>query len=274
MSHHWSPSHTWHRPPPLAPQNESRLGMSLRAGPSQSGRRLWTGSTRALSRKVRSLGWRVRTALSPEQIASFRLQDGSRFDYPLKSVIGWSLATRRFETAEVDFALRHLKPGDVFVDVAANGGLFALVAARRVGHTGRVFAFEPAARELELLAHNVRVNDAGNVTIIRKAVGDRSGTARLGISADGAMSSLAKTDHPGQHIVDWQTVEMVTLDEFCLDQGVERVDFLKVDVEGAERLVFAGARRTLQQNPHAIILFEGADVNAAGFGYTVRELFE
>ncbi|MEW5926323.1 MAG: FkbM family methyltransferase [Gemmatimonadota bacterium] len=225
-----------------------------------------------LKRRFLSLVWRLRCRLDPEQTASFRLEDGSRFDYPLKSIVGWCLFTGRFEVPELKFLRERVRPGSTFLDVGANGGLYTVLASGLVGERGRVFSFEPGAEQLRLLERNVELNGLRNVTIVRSAVGDRRGEVQLGVSRDGAMSSLARTDHPAQDIVGWQPVEMITLDEFAREAGLDRVDFLKVDVEGAEKLVFGGARGLLAENPSLVVMFEAADVNAGAFGYSAREL--
>src|SRR6185312_8497302 len=117
-----------------------------------------------------------------------------------------------FETAELRFIQERLRPGDVFVDIGANGGIYTVIAAKKVGASGRVLAFEPGPRNLELLKRNLALNGLTNVTIVPKAVSNTAGAAALAISRDGAMNSLAKTSHAGQRIEKWETVETTTLD--------------------------------------------------------------
>jgi FkbM family methyltransferase len=227
--------------------------------------------SRLSRRSLRSLFWRAHCLVAPSTLATFRLPAGGRFDYPLKSLIGWALYTGCFEQSEVKFVLRTLKPGDTFVDVGANGGFYTVLSALQVGPTGHVYAFEPGDREAALLQHNVDVNGLGNVTIVRRAVSDVHGTATLGISADGAMNSFARTRHPGQHIVGWQSVPVTTLDRFAEDSHVARIDFVKIDVEGAERLVIHGAQQILARPYDIAILFEASELNASAFGYSVAD---
>src|SRR5437879_3937805 len=79
-----------------------------------------------------------------------------------------------FESTERKFVNAFLRPGDVFVDVGANIGLFTLVAALRVGSTGRVFAFEPTSETFERLVANVRLNKFTNVSPHRVALSDEN----------------------------------------------------------------------------------------------------
>ncbi len=219
-------------------------------------------------RACRRLIWEIRCIAAPNRCATFRLVDGSRFDYPIKSAIGYGLSMAAFETAEIAFMRGLLQPGDVVFDVGANAGLFTVIAARQVGANGRVYAFEPGQRELELLHHNVSINNLTNITIIPYAISDRNGTAQFAVASDGALSSLGKTNHPEQKIIGWETVQTITLDSFAKDQGIARVDFLKIDVEGAERSVVRGAAAILADNPRLNVLFESDLRNTDCFGYT------
>lgn len=215
--------------------------------------------------------WWLYCAIFPDKIARFVLTDGSRFDYPLRTSIGQGLFIGAFETAEVEFVRRSLKPGDIFLDVGANGGLYTVIAAKLVSPGGHVYAFEPGQRELELLRHNIAINGLENVTVIERAVSNKTGLARFAISRDGAMNSLAQNKHPAQQIIEWQTIQTTTLDDFITEFGLTRVDFIKIDVEGAERFVFQGAPRLLGANNEITLLFETANSNVDGFHYSVQE---
>lgn len=216
--------------------------------------------------------WRLQCLISPNQIPTFRLCDGSSFDYPLKSAIGRSLFSGSFEKSEVKFVQRSLKPGDIFLDVGANAGFYTIIAAKQVGETGHVYAFEPSPRELKLLRHNLQINKLGNVTIVERAVSNAEERTQFAISQDGAMNSLLKTEHHLQKIQDWQTIESTTLDSFVREFNVASINFIKVDVEGAEKLVFEGASRILSSKNKIIVLFEASDSNIVSFGSSAKEM--
>lgn len=225
-----------------------------------------------INERVRDYLWRLACLGQHDRIATFTLPDGSRFDYPFHSAIGGLMFIKGFEKAELEFVRSALQPGDVFLDIGANGGIYTLVAARRVGPCGHVFAFEPGQRELALLRRNVQLNQLDNVTIIDEALSDRTGTARFAVSLDGAMNSLAQNKHPWQKIQSWENVSTITLDEAMLKYRIPKVDFIKLDVEGAERLILAGAKKLMSSTEPLTMLFEAADSAAAGFGYTAPEL--
>jgi hypothetical protein len=94
------------------------------------------------------------------------------------------------------------------------------------------------------------------------------------ISRDGAMNSLARSSHPGQQIVGWQTVEVITLDDFVRQLRIERVAFIKIDGEGAGKLVLEGARSLLYSANPPTILCEFCDLTASGFQSSGRDLWD
>ena len=239
----------------------------LAAGVSIVGMFGFSGFRMALLNKL----WRVRCILKPG-LANFTLPDGSNFVYPADSIIGFSLFNGSFESTELHFIQERLRPGNIFLDIGANGGVYTVLAAKRVGQEGHVYAFEPDPRNLALLRQNVELNRLSNVTIVTKAVSNTVGTAQFAISHDGAMNSLAKNEHAGQQIEKWETVPTTTLDAALRELNVTRVDVIKIDVEGAERLVLDGARETLSAHREVTILFESANIASRSFNYSARQI--
>lgn len=224
--------------------------------------------------RARLAGWHVLTRLVGERDYRFTLPDGSVLDYPLKSAVGKHLFAGGFESAEVTFVLSRLKAGDVVLDVGANGGVYTLLAAKAVGDAGHVYAFEPDKQALRLLRHNLELNAVTNVTVVPAAVSNHAGEASFAVADDVAMGSLADIERPDQRIGRWETVETVRLDDMIDRFGIRSVDFIKMDVEGAEKLALEGATGLLSSaRAPAAILFEAFDANARAFGYAVEVLF-
>jgi FkbM family methyltransferase len=226
------------------------------------------------SRRLKSLYWQLKCITLSDKLFLFTLRDGSHFHYPLDTAIGKSLFIGEFEKQEIQIVENLLKKGDTFVDIGANGGFYTVIASKIVGNSGHVYAFEPGIEELELLRKNISSNNLNNVTIIEKAVSNIKGTTQFAISKDGAMNSLLKTDHPDQKVKEWRDVEVTTLDDTVEELSIKKVDFIKIDVEGAEKLVFEGANYTLFSDKNAVILFESCSVNAPSFGYSTEELLK
>jgi FkbM family methyltransferase len=131
---------------------------------------------------------------------------------------------------KVSACLRELlQPGMVFCDVGANLGVFTLLAARQVGPTGQVFSFEPVPANFDVLQRNVEINQFRNVTCIPKAVAQCNGVSKLYLSQYCGSHSLI--DHPAASSGEVLEIETVRLDSIS---NLDRIDVLKIDVEGAE----------------------------------------
>ncbi len=148
--------------------------------------------------------------------------------------------THTYEPHVTEQLMRHIKPGTCFVDIGANVGYYSILAADA---GAKVWAFEPNARNVWLLSKNARLNDL-SIMVMPYALAD---SARLMIydplDGNGAVSNLSE-DHPpaaGQEII-----RTTTLDDAM---GTLNVDVIKIDVEGAEALVFRGASQILKGRP-------------------------
>jgi FkbM family methyltransferase len=143
---------------------------------------------------------------------------------------------------EIQNALkRELKAGDVVYDVGANAGFFTLIAARLVGPGGKVVAFDPAPENCDCIHQQVALNGIDPYcTAVAKAVGGAAGTATFSFAASGSPMGHLGGAQDGERSVQ---VEVTTLDDAVEAYG--RPTFIKLDVEGAEGEVMAGARRLL-----------------------------
>ena len=159
-------------------------------------------------------------------------------------------ASGRVET-EVQHVLREtVRPGDVFFDVGANVGFFTLLAARLVGPSGTVVAFEPQPENLEALRGNVSLNGFSNVIVDPRAVSGSSGsgvldwrnppTARL---VDGGEA------HSGRSF----SVRTTSIDDYVADNPGHVPRMVKIDVEGHELDVIRGMKRTLLEHGPTIL---------------------
>jgi len=132
----------------------------------------------------------------------------------------------------------------VFVDVGANTGIFSLKAAKCLGGAGLVIAIEPSVDMLAMLAYNVRANSFTNVRIRNLCIGDRTGEHALWLNKNKTVAfSLVKTAQDASST----SVLAVTLDDLCTWEGLTRLDYLKIDVVGAEDKVLAGASKAISR---------------------------
>lgn len=185
-------------------------------------------------------------------------------------MVYWTFVEGFAQASYVRFSRMLIRPGDTVLDVGANIGLWVMGAARLAGPEGRIHAFEPVVENFERLTSNLALNNINWVRCHPLALSDKNGSAVFyGASNNNSgMGSLAQhegVDRP-------MDVELMRLDDFCEKQGIERVDFMKVDVEGAEILVFRGASRLLAAPEAPIIMFESADVTSVNFGASTKDI--
>jgi FkbM family methyltransferase len=151
------------------------------------------------------------------------------------------------------------------VDVGANWGYFTLVAAHLVGARGRVLALEPDPGLFRLLLGNASRNALAQITCVNVAAADANGRARfVAAPADAGNSGLARLAAAGER----SDFECTTapLDDLLRRQQVDRVDFVKIDVEGAETRVLRGMLDGLRAGRYRYVLLEchPAALEAAG----------
>jgi len=174
-----------------------------------------------------------------------------------------------FEPNEFAFLHGFLKPGMVFVDVGANDGYYTLFAGRRVGPRGKVVAIEPSTRERINLRRNLAQNRLDNVHVVPAALGAVPGDADLHL-AQGVHSghnTLGKFAHDDVTAVNLERVLVKTLDKVAAELELQKIDFVKIDVEGAEASVVAGARSILAtMRPVMLLEINDGALCAQGIG--------
>ncbi|MCA9682302.1 MAG: FkbM family methyltransferase [Myxococcales bacterium] len=176
-----------------------------------------------------------------------------------------------WEPLESNLFFSELKPGEVVVDAGANIGYYTLLAARLVGPTGHVYAFEPEPEAVALLRRNVALNGYDNVTVVPKALGREAGTLQL---------FLAKKNRGDHRIYDPSgkreaiDVEVVALDDYLETQGVTHVDLMKIDTQGAECTILAGAQRLIANHPELAIIMEYTPHSLVAMGEEPKDCLE
>ena len=174
-----------------------------------------------------------------------------------------------YEELESKIMEEKIEMGNIVVDVGANIGLHTLNMARIVGNTGQVFAFEPDPSNFEILKKNVKINNYKNIILEQKAVGDKHGRI-----------TLYQSDHPGKHRIFPQTeqakseiqVELTNLDNYFDSDMIDKINFIKIDVEGLEFSVLKGMKNILKNSKKIKILFEFMPENTMEVGFTPIEL--
>jgi FkbM family methyltransferase len=172
--------------------------------------------------------------------------------YP--SLVRWmprvAIAIHEPESARVFWDT--IRPGMTVVDAGANRGGFSVLASHRVGASGRVFAFEPEARNFMVLVRKMRRFPA--VVPVQKAVSDAVGEAVLHLDSFHAGHSLVGVI--AGPAVDEARVAVTSLDAFVREQQLDGIDVVKLDVEGSELQAIAGMREQMAGPRPPFILVE------------------
>jgi len=174
----------------------------------------------------------------------------------------FELLLKRHEPETVAQIQRLVKPGMNVLDIGAHVGYYARMLGTLTGDGGRVYAFEPHPRTYKMLCANIAA--LNNVTPVNAAVAEQEGTAELfdylmmsasgSLHFDESMRDLQKAQLGSGDIapriehdfpVEKFTVRTLALDDFLAEKGVTHIDFIKMDIEGAESLALAGARHTI-----------------------------
>ncbi|MFN0128183.1 MAG: FkbM family methyltransferase [Verrucomicrobiales bacterium] len=135
------------------------------------------------------------------------------------------------------------KTSHQIVDVGANTGLFSLLAAS-LNKDAVIHAFEPFPGAADLLEANLRANRFGTIHLVRAAVADQPGTLPLYYN-DALRLTQGASLRNWDYVTGKVDVPVMRLDDYLAERGIETIDLLKVDVEGAEPEVLAGAENTI-----------------------------
>lgn len=208
---------------------------------------------------------------------------------PYRRVVGWAVSRALawlsdragFVEDEVAGVPELVESGQVCLDIGAGFGLYTYVLAQRVGSGGQVHSLEPLPTPHRLLRQGARAAGLDNVRVHRAAAGAAPGTATMSVPRDngwpvhGRAFVVDGTDGrgPNREFTDRRMlpVAVTTVDRLATAHRLEQVDFIKLDVEGAEPAVLDGAAATLARD-RPDLLMEIEDRHLAKYGATAEEL--
>lgn len=155
--------------------------------------------------------------------------------------------------------ISYISKGDLVIDAGAHHGLFSLYSRKTVGSQGSIYAFEPHPDSFKILSENVDLNGFENIRIENMCLGNSSQTTHLrSLTGLRGRSYISESEESRSKAIEMDftesfNVEMTSLSRYMREEKIEKVDMLKVDVEGAELEVLRGVEDQLQNVKRAVI---------------------
>lgn len=177
-----------------------------------------------------------------------------------------------FYNRDVLVVIRNLlEHGMTVIDVGANIGEVSLVAAKMVGPSGHVYAFEPLPEVADKLSENIKLNNFAQICIQKIGLSDEAGDKEIYRASsafyDSSMNDGLATLYPSENRGEKAgVISLVTLDDFCEQADIKQLNLIKIDIEGAELPALRGGMETLRRfMPYIIVEVQQEAANQAGY---------
>ena len=173
------------------------------------------------------------------RLGPYFIPDGTKFQYYDSTILSWNDEIPGYLRNAKDYWFSYYlpKPGDVILDVGAGHGEDVFAFSRVVGGSGRVVAIEAHPVSFRILEHFCRLNRLSNVTPIHAAIMDFPGIVTIDDGDRWEANTVSTTHKQGG-----ATIRATTLDDICNEQKITKIDFLKINIEGAETFALQGMR--------------------------------
>ncbi len=232
-------------------------------------RNIWS----SFSRKIRMLFLDIKNFLGFKYTV-FRLPSGQIFRIRNIDKVGRKIFDNTsFEKRIICVMLSRIREGMTVVDVGANIGYYSLLMSQKVGFSGKVVSFEPNSSIFKEFEHNLKINKITNVIAERVAISSETGYQTLLIPCDGMEAHASFNQNETFTTSRVEMVRTEKLDDALGRFGIEHVDLIKIDVEGAEKSVFEGASKMLSaEKGRPAIIFECSEMLCEAFGHRVYDV--
>ena len=208
------------------------------------------------------------------------LPDGQKFFIDIISPVKRHLFfANKYEERDTQIFQRMVKSGDYFFDVGSSFGWYSILASGLVGMSGKVFAFDMVPDIIQEFKNNISLNKLDdNIVIENTALGEKDGIVDYLYSPNTEMGNfqleMLKDGHKELNTKTLKTgkTKITSLDRYVEENAIHRVDFIKVDIDGAEVPFLRGARKTLSSKKPAIII-EVSERGQKAQGHSCQEIF-
>lgn len=185
--------------------------------------------------------------------------------------VGKAILAKNFEITELNYIKSQLSNNDVFFDIGANTGFFSLIVASK-SNSIQVHAFDPIKINTCLLSSSIEINGFSNIVVNQTCVGNYDGIVEFSLSSDSAYSSILDSGRKTE--IKKIKLPITKLDSYINNMKINKIDFIKIDVEGAEKLVIEGAS-TIFSTPSLrpkCMMIELCDINLKAFQTSIKEI--
>ena len=181
--------------------------------------------------------------------------------FPKRAIGGWwwtwrlrfEILTGFYDYSIVQYCRKSIKPGMVVVDIGAHVGYYTWLFSKLVGPSGKVISYEPSPENYLILVQNIKAKHLKNVVAIQKAVSDISKQVKFYISPGNSNHSIIKGFTKYEEVIE---VTSTTIDLDLPELGIKKVDFIKIDAEGAEPAILHGMEHFLKISDKIILIVE------------------
>lgn len=160
---------------------------------------------------------------------------------------------RSYELLTEKFFKRIVNKNDYILDIGANVGYLSMIFATLTGNKGIVVSFEPEPNNFQTLTENKKLNGFSQIITEQLGVSDSNGTFKLFLSNDANNGKHSLIFDDNRVTSKYMEINTIIIDEYLKNNNINRIDIVKIDVEGFEKKVLNGMRNTLQE--HKPVLF-------------------
>lgn len=202
------------------------------------------------------------------------IRDNISYRLDLSDIVDWYIYYGFLDpTRPVLFS--HIKEGDSIIDVGANMGETSFNFSRLVGEKGNVIGFEPDKDNFRRLMDNLKLNNFKNLDLINKGIGHQPGKflIKMNETEPGNAGSKRIIGKSQENSAEDMIVEVIKLDDFLKEKALNKIDLIKMDIEGYEMNAILGAKETIRKYRPKMFL-ELHDVKLKEQGYSGKHLVE
>ncbi len=239
---------------------------------------------------VKEGGWIAFHDVTPEWEGSERVWNEiaknylTNHEYCSTIACGQKIFSFNTEKSEQTLVRNLIQPGMTVFDIGANIGDYSILFSKLVGKSGKVYAFEPTLTTFSKLNERIEKYQCKNVSLFQIAIFSQEGQVEINEFPEdySGWNSIGKPKmlDPQQNyekyveIIRTESVKSLTIDSFCRNNGIEKIDYLKIDVEGAESHVLLGANELLKEKKIRFIQFEISENMLKGLNLQAKDVFD